>query len=59
MAPHPKAAYRTLVNVTSVGSPLLRVKPGAADDSHVVRKPEGTHIEAGGAGIRMPMDGDR
>jgi len=58
MALHPAAAYKTLVGVKSVESPLLRVKPGAADESYMIRKLEGTHIEAGGKGVRMPMDGD-
>jgi hypothetical protein len=55
---HPGAAYKTWVGVPSVESPMLRVKPGAPDQSYVVRKLEGTHLAAGGAGVRMPMDGD-
>ena len=57
MALHPRAAYRALVGVQSLGSPLLRVKPGLPDESYLVRKLEGTHVEAGGGGFRMPMDG--
>jgi len=57
MALHPRAAYRALVGVKSLGSPLLRVKPGTPDESYLVRKLEGTHVEAGGSGLRMPMDG--
>jgi hypothetical protein len=57
MALHPAAAYQALVGVASVESPLLRVKPGDPDHSYIVRKLEGTHLEAGGMGLRMPMDG--
>jgi len=57
MALHPAAAYQTLVGVKSIESPLLRVKPGDPDKSYIVRKVEGTHLEAGGMGLRMPMDG--
>jgi cytochrome c553 len=58
MALHPRAAYRTLVGVKSAGSPLLRVQPGAPDASYLLRKLEGTQVEAGGGGMRMPMDGE-
>lgn len=57
MALHPGAAWKTLVNTPSIESPLLRVKPGAPDESYLVRKLEGTHLEAGGQGMRMPMEG--
>jgi hypothetical protein len=57
MALHPGAAYATLVGVPSVDSPLLRVKPGEPEQSYLIRKLEGTHIDAGGKGLRMPMDG--
>jgi hypothetical protein len=58
MALHPAAAYKNLVGVASVESPLLRVKPGAPDQSYIVAKLEGRQIQAGGQGVRMPMDGD-
>jgi hypothetical protein len=57
MALHPKAAYRTLVNTPSMESKLLRVKPGSSKESYMVHKIEGTHLEVGGAGMRMPMEG--
>lgn len=57
MALHPKAAYKSLVNAPSVESSLLRVKPGVADESYMIRKLAGTHLEAGGSGMRMPMEG--
>jgi hypothetical protein len=55
---YPAAAYKSWVGVPSIESPLLRVKPGAPDESYVVHKLEGTHLAAGGKGVRMPMDGD-
>lgn len=57
MSLYPAAAYKTLVGVPSTESPLPRVKPGEPDQSYVVRKLEGTHIEAGGSGMRMPLEG--
>ena len=42
-------SYASLVGVASVESSLLRVKPGDADNSYIIRKLEGT-----GAGERMP-----
>lgn len=57
MALHPGAAYKTLVGVPSIESRLLRVKPGAPNESYIVRKLEGTHLEAGGTGLRMPIEG--
>src|SRR5260221_4730223 len=57
MSLYPAAAYKTLVGVPSTESPLPRVKPGEPDQSYVVRKLEGTHIEAGGRGLRLPPPG--
>lgn len=55
MALHPGAAYRTLVGVPSVQTDLLRVKPGAPAESYLLLKLEGTHLDAGGTGQRMPF----
>jgi hypothetical protein len=57
MALHPKAAYKTLVGTPSIESKLLRVKPGSSGESYLVHKIEGSQLEAGGAGVRMPMEG--
>jgi len=51
----PRLAHASLVGVPSRESPLLRVKPGEPDASYLVRKIEGTHQEAGGSGVQMPM----
>jgi hypothetical protein len=56
MALYPGAAYKSLVNVPSGESPLLRVKPGKPDESYLIRKLEGTQSEAGGKGMQMPID---
>lgn len=56
LALHPNAAYRNLVDVPSVESPLMRVRPGDPARSYLWRKLEGTHREAGGGGERMPLD---
>lgn len=53
----PRLAYASLVDVPSRESPLLRVKPGAPEASYLVRKLDGTHQEAGGSGVQMPMGG--
>lgn len=57
MALYPAAAYDSLVGAPSLESPLLRVAPGKPEESYVFRKLEGTHIEAGGYGDGMPLDG--
>ncbi|ETI65761.1 hypothetical protein C100_00235 [Sphingobium sp. C100] len=51
------AAYGAVVSVRSGESPLLYVMPGRADQSYLIRKVEGTHVEAGGSGERMPLTG--
>lgn len=52
---HPGGAYASLVNVASVESKLKRVAPGAPDESYLMRKLDGTHLDAGGVGERMPF----
>ncbi len=52
----PAQAIATLVGVPSVGAPkLTRVVAGDPDSSYILMKLEGTHIEHGGAGARMPF----
>lgn len=58
MALHPRAAHETLVGVPSTESSLLRVKPGAPDESYLVHKIQGTQLDAAGGGLRMPADGE-
>lgn len=50
-------AYAAIVSVKSGESPLLYVAPGKPDDSYLVRKLQGTHIQVGGSGERMPLTG--
>ena len=55
IALHPAAAYANLVKVKSTGAALARVAPGAPDKSYLMLKLDGTHLAAGGKGVRMPM----
>jgi hypothetical protein len=56
LALHPGAAYKSLVNVQSIESKWLRVKPGAPDESYMLMKLDGTHLDGGGSGGRMPFN---
>lgn len=55
LALHPEAAYASLVGVKSSEANLPRVKPGAPDASYLLMKLEGTHLDHGGKGARMPF----
>ena len=56
MALHPRAAYASLVGVASIEAPMLqRVHPGKPEQSYLLLKLEGTHLDAGGNGVRMPF----
>lgn len=50
------AAYSNLVNVKSTESPLMRVAPGAPDQSYLLNKLQGTQGQVGGSGTQMPID---
>jgi hypothetical protein len=54
----PKDAWANLVGVKSSQSALRRVEPGDPGKSYLLRKLEGTHLEAGGEGFRMPQAND-
>src|SRR5688572_13261286 len=56
LALHPGAAYKSLVGVQSIEGKWLRVKPGAPDESYLLMKIDGTHLDAGGSGGRMPFN---
>lgn len=51
----PALAYAGLVGVASRGSGLPRVAPGEPERSYLVHKLQGTHLDQGGTGERMPM----
>jgi mono/diheme cytochrome c family protein len=52
----PDKAVATLVGTKAAGAPaLIRVVPGKPDESYLIMKLEGTQIEHGGAGSRMPF----
>jgi hypothetical protein len=50
-------AYAALVGVKSIGSPLNHVEAGDSTASYLINKLEGTQIEAGGSGGKMPLAG--
>lgn len=57
MALHPRAAHDTLVDVTSAQvADMQRVAPGDPAGSYLLHKLEGTHLEVGGTGTRMPFN---
>jgi hypothetical protein len=51
-------AWGHLVGVPSTESPQKRVEAGQPDQSYLYRKLMGTHLEAGGNGLRMPFQQD-
>lgn len=55
LALHPGVAYDNLVAVPSLQSRFPRVKPGEPMESYLLMKLDGTHLEAGGRGARMPF----
>ncbi len=57
MALYPEAAYDSLVGAASIEADMMRVEPGDPQASYLFRKLEGTHIEAGGYGDPMPLEG--
>lgn len=55
MALHPGAAYASLVNIKSPVAGLVRVVPGKPEQSYLLMKLNGTHLDHGGKGTRMPF----
>jgi mono/diheme cytochrome c family protein len=52
----PDQAIASIVNVKADGAPaLIRVVPGKPDESYLIMKLEGTHLEKGGIGATMPF----
>ena len=48
-------AYASTVSVPSQELPSMhRVEPGDPDQSYLVHKIQGTHLDVGGSGLRMP-----
>jgi len=48
-------AYANIVNVPSIESSLMRVKPSEPDSSYLVHKIQGTQGTVGGSGGQMPL----
>ena len=55
LALHPRAAWKSLVEKSSGESDHLLVKSGEPDQSYLVMKLEGTHLDNGGSGAQMPF----
>lgn len=51
----PSLAYQQLVNAEALQSDMDRVKPGVPDESYLLFKLAGTHLDQGGTGGRMPL----
>lgn len=55
LALDPGRAYEELVGVESTQSPLLLVEPGEPENSYLLHKLRGTHLDVGGQGTQMPQ----
>lgn len=55
MALVPGKAYAALVEVDALDAAMKRVARGDPDASYVIHKIDGSHLEVGGSGVRMPM----
>jgi hypothetical protein len=51
-------AWAQLVGVPSTQSPLMRIQPGKPEKSYLYLKLLGTQADAGGNGLRMPLQQD-
>lgn len=52
-------AYDNIVNVSSFELPSMdRIEPGQPDNSYLVHKIQGSHLDVGGSGSRMPLGRD-
>lgn len=51
----PGKAFATLTTQRSATADMALVQPGAPERSYLLHKLEGTHLDAGGSGMRMPM----
>ena len=50
-------AFSSVVNVAARELPSMnRVTPNQPDNSYLVHKVQGTHLDAGGSGSRMPLN---
>lgn len=54
----PGVAYANVVNVPARQLPgMMRVRPFQPESSYLVHKIQGTHLNVGGSGSRMPLGG--
>lgn len=52
---HGGAAHGTLVDRPATGADMLLVAPGKPEESYLLHKLHGTHLEVRGSGARMPF----
>ena len=57
MGPDPATAYMNLVGVMATTAPLKRIEPGDTDKSYLWHKINGTQVQVGGGGSKMPLGG--
>ncbi len=55
MALVPGKAYGYLVGIAATELDMKRVEPFEPDKSYLIHKLQGTHLDAGGSGVRMPF----
>lgn len=55
MALVPGKAYDFIVDVDAVDVAMKRIAPGDPDNSYLLHKLLGTHLDVGGNGVRMPF----
>lgn len=51
----PSKAFATLTAQRSTTADMALVAPGDVEKSYLLHKLDGTHLDAGGSGMRMPM----
>ena len=57
MGPDPATAYMNLVGVMATTALLNRIEPGDTDKSYLWHKINGTQVQVGGGGSKMPLGG--
>ena len=55
MALVPGKAYGFIVDVDAVAVSMKRIAPGDPQNSYLLHKIQGTHLDVGGSGARMPF----
>jgi hypothetical protein len=56
--PDVDTAFANIVDAPSNGSPLDHIEPGDHMSSYIWHKVNGTHLDVGGGGGKMPQGGE-